>query len=141
MSKLQAAEQFRKAIQLFAQTLTDDVALEISTIYPQYQVGKAYKVGELFTFGVNTVGDPQLYRVAQEHTSAEEWTPSATPALYTAIGLTAEGYPVWSQPTGAHDAYNIGDIVEYNGVLYESLINGNVYSPEAYPAGWKTISE
>lgn len=141
MSKLQAAEQFRKAIQLFAQTLTDDVALEISTIYPQYQVGKAYKVGELFTFGVNTVGDPQLYRVAQEHTSAEEWLPSATPALYTAIGLTAEGYPVWSQPTGAHDAYNIGDIVEYNGALYESLINGNVYSPEAYPAGWKAVSE
>ena len=141
MSKLQAAEQLRRAMQIFAQTLTDDAAMEVATIYPAYQVGKAYKVGELFTYGVNNVDDPQLYRVVQEHTSAEEWIPSATPALYTPIGLTTEGYPIWSQPTGAHDAYNKGDIVDYNGTLYESLIDGNVYSPEAYPAGWKMVGE
>ena len=46
-------------------------------------------------------------------------------------------YPDFIQPTGAHDAYNIGDIVKYNGVLYRSLINGNTYSPDEYPAGWE----
>ena len=46
-------------------------------------------------------------------------------------------YPDFVQPTGAHDAYNIGDIVKYNGVLYRSLINGNAYFPDAYPAGWE----
>lgn len=46
-------------------------------------------------------------------------------------------YPDFIQPTGAHDAYNIGDIVKYNGILYRSLINGNVYSPDTYPAGWE----
>lgn len=48
--------------------------------------------------------------------------------------------PVWVQPTGAHDAYQTGDKVHYptiDGPVYESLIDGNVWSPEAYPAGWK----
>lgn len=40
-------------------------------------------------------------------------------------------------PTGAHDAYNTGDKVTYNGNRYVSRIDANVYSPEAYPAGWE----
>ena len=135
----QASEQFRKALQIFAQTLTDEQAMEISTIYPTYEVGKAYKADEMFTYGINDVGDPQLYRVVQAHTSQSDWTPNATPALYTPIGLSEEGYPTWSRPTGAHDAYNTGDIVDYNGTLYKSLIDGNVWSPEEYPAGWEKV--
>lgn len=133
----QAAEQMRRALQLFAVTLPDEKALEVATIYPAYEVGKAYKAGEFFTYEKNEVGDPQLYKVVQEHTSAEEWKPSETPALYTAIGLDENGFPVWSQPTGAHDAYNTGDVVDYNGTLYVSLIDGNVYAPDAYPVGWE----
>ena len=45
------------------------------------------------------------------------------------------------QPTGAHDAYQIGDKVRYNGQIYESLINGNVWAPDVYPAGWKVVNE
>ena len=135
--RLKSAEQFRKAMQKYAQTLTDEDAMEIATVFPKYEVGRLYKANEMFTFGENNVGDPQLFRVVQDHTSQADWIPSETPALYTPIGLTEEGYPVWSQPTGAHDAYNTGDVVDYNGTLYVSLIDGNTYSPEAYPAGWK----
>lgn len=140
MNRLQAAEQLRRALQMFAQTLTDEKAIEIATVYPAYEIGKAYAVNEMLIYGVNTVGDPQLYRVVQAHTSQADWTPDATPALYTPIGLTEEGYPVWSQPSGAHDAYNTGDIVDYNGTLYKSIIDGNVWSPEAYPAGWEKVN-
>lgn len=139
MNKLQIMEQFGRALQMFAQSLTDDYAMEVATIYPPYAVGKEYKAYDKFTYGTNNVGDPQLYRVVQDHTSQADWTPDVTPSLYTPIGLTEEGYPVWSQPTGGHDAYNIGDIVDYNGTLYKSLINGNVYSPEAYPQGWELV--
>ena len=44
------------------------------------------------------------------------------------------------QPTGAHDAYNLGDRVRYGGKVYESVINGNVWSPDVYPDGWKEIA-
>lgn len=141
MTKLQAAEQFRRALQMFAVSLTDEQAMEVATIYDPWQIGKSYSIGEFLTYGQNGVGDPQLYKVVQAHASQADWTPDVTPALYVAIGLDNAGYPVWSQPTGAHDAYNTGDIVDYNGVLYESLIDGNVYSPDAYPAGWQVYEK
>ena len=140
MNKLQAAEQLRKALQFFVQTLTNEEAMEIATVYPKYEVGKAYKVDEMLSYGTNAVGDPQLYRVVQDHTSQADWTPDATASLYSPIGLNDSGYPLWSKPTGAHDAYNTGDIVDYNGTLYKSLINGNVYSPDEYQAGWEEVA-
>ena len=45
------------------------------------------------------------------------------------------------QPTGAHDAYMTGSEVYYNGKLYRSIIDNNVWSPSVYPAGWEEIEE
>lgn len=139
MDKLQMAEQFRKALQMFAMSLSEEKAMEVATVFDPWELNKAYAVGDYVTYGVNGVGDPQLYKVAQAHASQADWTPNTAVSLYVAIGLDEQGYPVWSQPTGAHDAYNKGDIVDYNGNLYESLIDGNIYSPESYPAGWKEV--
>lgn len=141
MNKLQMAEQFRKALQMFAASLTDEQAMEVATVFDPWEIEKAYAIGDFVLYGVNSVGDPQLYKVAQAHTSQAYWRPDATPALYVAIGLDEKGYPVWSQPTGAHDAYNTGDIVDYNGTLYRSLVDGNVYAPDAYPGGWEIYRE
>lgn len=141
MNKLQMAEQFRKALQMFAASLTDEQAMEVATVFDPWEIGKAYAIGDFVLYGVNSVGDSQLYKVAQAHTSQAYWRPDETPALYVAIGLDEKGYPVWSQPTGAHDAYNTGDIVDYNGTLYRSLIDGNVHSPDAYPGGWEIYTE
>ena len=141
MNRLQIAEQFRKALQMFAASLDDEKAMEVATIYDSWVVGKSYSVGEYVTHGRNGVGDPQLYKVVQAHVSQADWTPDVTTSLFSPIGLDDAGYPVWSQPTGAHDAYNTGDIVDYKGKLYQSLIDGNTYSPEAYPAGWVEYNE
>jgi len=139
MNRLQAAEQLRKALQMFAMTLSEEKAMEVAAVFDTWAVGKNYAVGDYVTYGENSVGDPQLYIVVQAHTSQADWTPDMTASLFTAIGLDDAGYPVWSQPTGSHDAYNVGDVVNYNGTLYESLIDGNTYSPDAYPAGWKVV--
>lgn len=37
--------------------------------------------------------------------------------------------------------YMIGDKVIYSGIIYESLIDNNVWSPTDYPAGWSEIIE
>lgn len=141
MTVIEQAEAIREAMDIAGATLTEDQALICVRLYRSYEVGKAYKKDEFFTYGVNGVGDPQLYKVNQNHTSQADWTPDKTPALYTAIGLDDSGYPVWAKPTGAHDAYNKGDVVNYNGVLKESLIDGNIWSPDEYPAGWADYNE
>jgi hypothetical protein len=140
MNQVQEALELRKALQLFLATLDADTnaqaMMEVASVFPKYQVGKAYKVKDVFSYGENGVGDPQLYQVLQDHTSAAEWTPDTAVSLYKAIGVTEDGYAEWVQPLGATDAYNTGDIVSYNGVLYQSTVDGNVWSPDAYPAGW-----
>lgn len=53
----------------------------------------------------------------------------------------APSYPEWVQPLGGHDTYKTGDRVMYQGKVYESTIDGNVWAPDVYPAGWKEIIE
>lgn len=129
MNRLQAAEQFRRVVQLFAAQLTEAQAREVPSIYPAYEAGKLYAAGDYITDGTDTNGDPLLYKVAQGHTSAAEWPPASTPALYTPVSITAGGWPVWAPPTGAHDTYNTGDIAEHNGRLWKSNRDGNTSEP------------
>lgn len=141
MNALAAAEQLRRAIQMFAATLDEEKAMEVAAVFDPWEPGRAVKPGQYVTFGTNSVGDPQLYKVndGMGHTTQAGWEPNVSPSMFTAVGLDEDGYPVWSQPTGAHDAYNAGDIVNYNGTLYCSVINGNTYSPDTYPAGWELV--
>lgn len=141
MTVIEQAEAIREAMDIAGATLDDEQALVCVRLYRPWGVGRAYAIGDFLTYGTNGVGDPQLYKVVQAHTSQADWLPPSSPSLYDAIGLDEEGYPVWAKPTGAHDAYNKGDIVNYNGMLYQSLIDGNVYSPDEYPAGWTEYTE
>lgn len=134
------AEQFRKVIQLFVNTFDEETALEVPSVYPEWEVNYNYKQGDIISYGQNSLGDPQLYKVVKEHTSQDDWKPGVgTESLYTAFGVDESGIPIWKQPSGAHDAYNKGDKVKYNEKYYESLIDGNVWAPETYSAGWKEI--
>lgn len=90
---------------------------------------------KIYRYGKNKV------KCLQEHIRMH-FTPEETPALWLIIPSIAQDYPVWVQPTGAHDAYNIGDRVHFPTIsdpVYESLINANVWSPTAYPAGWLLV--
>lgn len=134
---LTVSDTVLKAASFAALSFTDEQALEVPDLYPIYEVDHAYKKNERFTY------KGRLFKVNQDHTSAEQWVPGATgtESLYTAITLNEEGYPVWQQPTGAHDAYNTGDIVEYKAKLYKSKIDGNSWAPDVYPAGWELYTE
>lgn len=141
-SFLELARQFaleRKASRLASQIairqlikegkLSDKEILDFASIYPLWTPGVAYAVGDLVQY------HGKLYEVVQAHTSQEDWQPDTVPALFKST--VPEGVPPeWVQPTGAHDAYREGDRVIYKGQTYESLIDGNVWSPEDYPEGW-----
>jgi hypothetical protein len=90
---------------------------------------------------VVAVGDVRVYEgleyeCIQSHMTLSAWIPPSTPTLWQVVQA---GCPDWVQPQGAHDAYNIGDCVTFNGHTYESKINANVFSPSVYPAGWTLI--
>jgi hypothetical protein len=120
------------ALDTVLEILTDDQAQTVPDAFRAWVAGVAYAVGYRVRY------DGVLYKCVQAHTSQSDWTPDATPALWTRIGEPGE-IPVWVQPTGSQDAYSKGDKVHYPTIedpVYESTIDGNVWSPADYPAGW-----
>ena len=129
MTLTERARELRPYIEKAATNLTDEDALQAVELFPQWVTGRAYAVDERLQY------KNVLYRVVQAHTSQADWTPDITPALFVVVSL--DEWPEFVQPTGAHDAYKKGDKITFNGKHYISLIDANVYSPAAYPAGWK----
>ena len=121
------AKQLRQLIEQLAVTLDDETALTGVELFPAWEIGKAYAVNDRAQY------NGTLYKCIQAHTSQADWMPSATPALWKTVSV--DEYPEWVQPTGAHDAYNIGDKVTYNGQHYVCTSNANVYAPDVY--GWE----
>lgn len=68
-------------------------------------------------------------------TPANVWQPGVS-GWREIVDETA-GAPEWVQPTGAHDAYQTGDRVMFEGAEYVSVIDANTWSPTAYPQGWE----
>lgn len=127
--------KLREMIEKASVSLADEDALESVELFPVWAADTAYSTDQRVRYG------EKLYKCVQAHTSQADWTPDATPALWTEVAKPGE-IPVWKQPTGAQDAYMTGDKVWYPDVdttVYESLIDNNVWSPEDYPQGWQQV--
>lgn len=125
-----------KCLKMFAETLTDEQALQVSLVFDEWQVGKGYTVGE------RVIYNEVLYKVLTSHTSIETWTPDVAPSLFAKVINEAPegGIPEWQQPDSTN-AYMTGDKVLFEGQVYESLIDNNVWSPSANPSGWQLVEE
>lgn len=113
-------------IQTAIDYLPDEEAETVTALFPDWEDGKAYAVGDRVKY------NELLYRCVQEHTSQADWTPDVVPALW--VRTSTEEWPEWIQPTGAHNAYNKGDKVSHNAKHWVSDIDANVYEPGVY--GW-----
>ena len=131
--QLQKDDQL-KCLKMFANTLTDEQALQVPLMYDDFEANRHYTVGERVLY------QDVLYKVITEHDSQETWTPDVAPSLFAKIinESTDGSIPEWQQPDSTN-AYMKGDKIKYNGHIYESTIDGNVWSPDGYPAGWKLI--
>ena len=124
------------------------------TIYPPEQISAlfsfwrdnasaelAWMDGEKVEKGWKRTFGGKTYECLQPHQTQSDYTPTATLGVLWKE-IPSEAISVWKQPTGAHDAYNIGDRAHFptiNDPVYESLIDANVWSPVTYAAGWKKI--
>jgi hypothetical protein len=128
-------QSLTKIGKIVANQVTDDaVALSIREFYDIWEIGISYCVGRYITY--NDI----LYKVLIEHTSQAAWTPDVTPSLFAKVLIDPSGetIPEWVQPDSTN-AYMIGDKVKFEGNVYESVIDNNIWSPTAYPAGWKLV--
>ncbi len=125
------AHKIRAEMERHAATLTDKAALDVPEMFPRWQSSAEYVVGDRVRHG------GVLYSCVQAHTSQSDWTPGATPALWK-VTVPEGVIPEWVQPTGAQDAYSIGEKVTHGGSTWVSVVDGNVWEPGVY--GWEVVA-
>lgn len=115
-----------------------------------------HRIDVMYAAGRLTDGErEELYALARENAKAQydyateiEAIWAAIRALQASVGGSsgessggssgeADEWPAYQQPTGAHDAYYTGDQITYNGKHYICKMDGCVWPPDAYPAGWE----
>ena len=116
--------------------LTDEQAVTVIDLYDEWAVGVTYAVDTRIRYG------EKLYKVLQDHTTQADWTPDVTPALYVEVAPAGE-YREIKDGMLSTEAFAKGEIGwwETKENLYESLIDGNVYTPVSYPDGWQKVGE
>ena len=138
ISEVQNKEQsLTKIGKIVANNVTDDaVALTLQEFYDIWKAGEAYNVGRYLQY------ENTLYKVLQEHTSQETWTPNVATSIYAKVLVDPSGETIldWEQPDSTNP-YMIGDKVRFEGAVYECIVNNNIWAPASYPTGWKLIEE
>lgn len=148
----QKAEQINNVVNevskqfMLSSELTEEQRAEIVKQYRAVSVGDTVHPNEV----VNINGE--LFKMVQPspiRIDAEAWLTDSslfTPFLQTTIideetGEEIEVVQEFRQPEGAHDSYTIGDKVLFEGQVYESTIDANIWSPTANPQGWSLVVE
>lgn len=135
INSIAEAEQLRQELNEIISNMTDEEAIERPILFANWKPGISYTTGARVRYG------GRIFKVIQAHTSTEEWTPSRATSLFTEILTDESGEPrEWVQPSSTNP-YLTGDKVIYNGKIYESLIDNNIWSPADYPSGWREIIE
>lgn len=136
MTLTEMARRLRPLIEKAAQSLDEADALEAVQLYPRWSADGAYAAGD------RVQHDGKLYRILQQHTAQADWSPDKAPSLFAEVLPGQEDTPIgeWKQPDSTNP-YMIGDRVTYNGKVYESIIDNNVWSPADYPAGWQEVTD
>ena len=131
----QNATEIRSALDDILSVIPDEEVENVKILFPNWKVGMNYTINQRVRFNNN------VYKVLQDHTSQEDWLPNLAPSLYTVLLVDEETNEIkdWVQPDSTN-AYMIGDQVIFEGKIYESVIDNNVWSPADYPTGWQEIT-
>lgn len=113
MTPQEKARQLRPLIVKASASLSDEDALGAVELFAPYQIDHEYKRDDRFHDG------DKLFRVLQDHTSAEQWKPDATPALYAEVALPSDGTTP-DKPIAYNNnmALERGKYYSQNGVVY-----------------------
>ena len=113
----------------------EETARQHTELFEAWAVDTVYEVGAMRQYEGN------LYKCLQSHTSQENWTPDATPALWVEVAAPNE-YREIKDGMLPTEAFALGEIGWYKTEdnLWKSLIDANTYTPETYPAGWEQVT-
>lgn len=133
MGVIERAMELRKVIEANAAGMDDASAVEAMELFAAWE-----GAGVSYAAGIRVRHNGKLYKVLQTHISQEGWPPDAAHSLFAEVLPGQEGTNIgeWRQPDSVNP-YMAGDKALFQGTVYESVIDNNVWSPVDYPEGWK----
>lgn len=136
MTKLFAIGKFAaRQAQAEAPTAAANDVIDMVPLLKGWQEG-SYAVGDVVVYE----GIP--YKCAQEHTSMGNptWNPKDAASLWARYHATDAKHALpYFQPTGAHDAYMLGEYAVFNGTVYRCVMDGTVHDPATLPTSWEAV--
>lgn len=126
------AEKLRALIEQASVTLPDKEASEGAELFPRLKEDNS-----LVIVGTRINWNGVLKRAAVDLWDTAENNPDNAPSLWEDIAYR-EGYRIIPTTITAGTAFAKDELGWWKDVLYKSLIDANVYTPEQYPAGWVT---
>lgn len=124
------AQALRTEKETAPEALTDNAAVFAPTLFPT--LGGA---GALIKAGTRINYNGKVYRAACDLWDTEINYPSLSPSLWELVTYK-NGIRDIPEVITVTSAFYKGELGYWNGAIYESLIDNNVYTPEAYPSGW-----
>lgn len=133
MTRVQAKE-FIEAVEALRDGATDALASMAVGAYPAMSYN-----GELIKAGARINWNGGIKRAAVDLYDTELNDPENAPALWEDIEYR-EGYRIIPETITAGTAFAKDECGWWGDVLYRSLIDANVYTPEQYAAGWEAVT-
>lgn len=127
------ARKLRPYIVQASASLDDASASNAAELFPALK-----QDGSLIPAGTRINWHGVIKRAASDLWDTAENTPDNAPALWEDI-CYREGYRIIPDTITAGTAFHKGECGWWNETLYKSLIDANVHTPDAYPAGWEAV--
>lgn len=134
MDIIERAKLQRQNIILASASLDDKTASETPELF-----GKLNQNGELVKAGTRINWNGVLKRAVVDLWDTAENNPDNAPTLWEDITYK-DGIRIIPETITAGLAFSKDELGWWNDILYVSLIDSNVWTPDAYPAGW-SVSE
>lgn len=131
--KRSEAIRLRAIVEQAAVSLDDQTASEAATLFPRLK-----NDGSLIKAGTRINWNGTIKRAAVDVWDRAENNPDNAPTLWEDIAYR-QGYRIAPETFTATNAASKGEKLWFGDELYESLMDGNVYTPEQYPDGWELI--
>lgn len=133
MTLIELARKLRPIIEQAAQSLDDKVASEGAELFPALK-----QDGSLVKAGTRINWHGMLKMAAVDLWDTVENNPDNAPTLWQDIAYR-QGIRIIPANITTTEQFAKGERGWWVDTLYESLIDANVWTPDAYPAGWALV--
>lgn len=134
MNPIEIAKKLRPIVEQAAASLDDKTASEAPTLFPRLK-----QDGSLVKAGTRICHNGEVKKAAVDLWDTADNSPDNAADLWETIDYK-DGYRIIPSVITVTGAFAKGERGWWNGVLYESAVENNVYTPEQYAPNWTEVN-